>query len=224
MSNRGDIHTVRFDSADASIDDKASVGVIGASRHSGALYVSLDPAVATVRVALTKTQHAPSPVTGHRGFVSDSRWQISKFHAEMCRMSGNAVGYGVGETTLGGLAPGRYRLRTTDPARGESVRDDLLVAADGALTVILAPNGLDGVTFELECIEPVSVATPAEPAPQLQAPVTEKRKLVKRATEAKPQVAAAQPEPKARRKPPVKEKSDGGKPAGLSTIFDIFKQ
>ena len=223
VSNRGDIHTVRFDSADASIDDKTSIGVIGATRHAGALYVSLDPAVATARIALAKAPRTPAPVIGDRGFVADSRWQIAKFSAEPCRMSGTATGYGAGETTFGGLTPGRYRLRTTERDRGESVRDDLVVPADGALTVTLAAKGLEGLSFELECLDPPArVAVAAEPAPQSLAPPAPPRKGAKRAVAAKAQVVAAQPEPKPRKRPADKEKSDGGKPAGLGSLFKLL--
>ncbi len=166
ISNRGDLHTVRFATADWSVDAAESVGVLGANSHAGSLYVALDPSVAEARIALTNTGHGSvGPVIGGNGHIIDSRWQISELASEPCRISGKASGFGAGETNWGGLRSGGYRLITSTPGRGEEVSDDLQVGNDGRLKATLGLRGITGILFILECRDPATALAPMEPRP-----------------------------------------------------------
>ncbi len=72
VSGRGALQTVRFDDADTlEVDPAESVGVIGATRKDGAMYVALDGAVAKAVVSLRTrgTTTTATPATAMRATV-----------------------------------------------------------------------------------------------------------------------------------------------------------
>ncbi|MBO0751929.1 MAG: hypothetical protein J2P53_07455 [Bradyrhizobiaceae bacterium] len=98
ISNRGQLQTVRFDNlGESAVDMQVSRGVIGYTRHGGALYVALDEAVEPVVVALTD---ASAPITGILDMtLVASRWRVRKLAREANRATFEAEGYGPGDFT-----------------------------------------------------------------------------------------------------------------------------
>jgi polysaccharide biosynthesis protein PelA len=145
--NRGSLQTVRFDDAAAELapDYAASQGVIGHTRHAGALYVALEPGVEVVALKMTTAPRRANT----RAWLTDSRWTVSGVIAEPCRLRGQAQGFGAGEMTWSGVKPGG-RWRFSLGARGGSV--DATAAADGTLTVILPGTAFEPVTFDGRCL------------------------------------------------------------------------
>jgi polysaccharide biosynthesis protein PelA len=98
IARRGTMQTVRIDDAEAiDLDDVKSTGVLGATRHGGALYVALDAAVEPAVVAIR--QNAPLVGGFDKGAARliESRWQISSQRREACGFAVAAVGFGSGE-------------------------------------------------------------------------------------------------------------------------------
>jgi polysaccharide biosynthesis protein PelA len=146
VSKRGGLQTVRFDRADGlNVDYPASTGVIGANRHAGALYVTLDSAVGDAVVALAKRARAQS-----QPHLIDSRWVISQLVRAPCNVRAQAQGFGDGGMTWAGLAPGRYTvvaLRNGAIVASERVT----VGPDGRLTARLKASGIEPLQLKITC-------------------------------------------------------------------------
>lgn len=114
IDNRGELASVRFENADdIEIDYPASVGVIGHNRHAGALYASLDSAVAVPVVAVQPVgRGAPKPRLPVPHLV-ESRWTLSSVTRGSCEIGAVARGYGAGDMVWDGLLPGTYSLTAT---------------------------------------------------------------------------------------------------------------
>ncbi|KAB1070137.1 polysaccharide deacetylase family protein [Methylobacterium planeticum] len=145
IRNRGAVQTLRFDEADTvEIDLARSEGVLGSTRQGSVLYVSLDPAVATVRLALGAAGSKPCNLVGLR----DSRWQVSGLSRDTFAWRFSAQGYGPGDFTWEGVAPGRYRV--------EAHRADKLVwsvdvepDARGQLAFSVAPAAIEPLSLSI---------------------------------------------------------------------------
>jgi hypothetical protein len=98
IANRGQMQTVRFDNlGETAIDMQVSRGIIGYTRHGGALYLTLDEAVEPVVIAVTD---APAPITGILDMaLVDSRWRLRKLAREASLATFEAEGYGPGDFT-----------------------------------------------------------------------------------------------------------------------------
>ena len=100
VANRGNLQTLRFDNADAiDLDDAKSTGVLGATRHAGAMYVSLDPAVEPAIIAVRAGDAAAAVFDKGSSRLIDSRWQIQGLHRDACGFTFEAQGYGAGDMT-----------------------------------------------------------------------------------------------------------------------------
>jgi polysaccharide biosynthesis protein PelA len=156
VTDRGDLQTMRFDNADQiSVDIAASVGVIGSSRHAGALYVTLDPVVANAEI-VTRAQRSASPPDAKPQMVdvqlSDSRWSLSAVSSSSCKMTADAQGFGPGEITWSGLSPGQYTLSVSRDARTMQVQR-LTANAQGVLTALVSVSALQPLQLRLSCAE-----------------------------------------------------------------------
>jgi hypothetical protein len=150
VSARGAVETVRFDDADGlSVDMTASVGVLGAARANGALYVALDGAVepTVVRLAARDDVDKAMRDAARRPLLHDSRWRLSHLSGDNCNFSLRAQGFGPGELRFE-TAPGRHF--------------DVAVRRDG-LTLASASTRADD-TGRLQLALAADVIEPAEVA------------------------------------------------------------
>ncbi len=124
IRKRGALETVRFDDADQlAIDDAESLGVLGANRHQGSLYVSLDPAVGEPVVVLRAREAAEAqgrasstdPAQGGEPLLMlvEGRWRISNRQVEKCVQSMTAEGYGAGELVFEGRRNRPFRIKVS---------------------------------------------------------------------------------------------------------------
>ncbi len=134
VRNRGAVESVRFDDAEAlTIDLDDSIGVLGATRHQGALYVSLDPAVADASVALRTRAAAdaevgapPPPQAGApRPMLAlvEGRWRLSQRRIADCLQTVAAQGYGPGDMIFEG--PRRRSFRITVSRDGQTLNEEI---------------------------------------------------------------------------------------------------
>lgn len=148
ISNRDALETLRFDDAAAIEPDyKASRGVIGHTHHQGALYVALDPAASEVFVALSRL-----PGKAQRSVhLIESRWLFADVKRTRCGISAQAQGYGTGDMTWGGFAPGAY---TVTASRDEQELTEVSVTAgdDGRLTAKLDANAIEPLDIAISCV------------------------------------------------------------------------
>lgn len=150
VSNRGALQTVRFDDAgELGLDMAASTGVLGSTRHNGALYVAFDRAVAdaTVHLIPRHESEAQGRDAGMRPRLHDSRWMLSHVNGDACRFSMTAVGFGRGDMRFD-TAPGRR----FDVAvrRGAQSLASATVSAD--------TSGVLALALEADAREPVEVS------------------------------------------------------------------
>lgn len=147
ITDRDALDTVRFDEAGSSVPDyKASRGVIGHTHHEGALYVALDPAADTVIVAISRAP-GKAPSIAH---LSESRWLFADVKREGCGVTAQAQGYGAGEMTWAGLAPGPYTV--TASRDGETLAEVTAAAgSDGRLSVRLEANAIEPLDIAISC-------------------------------------------------------------------------
>lgn len=152
VSNRGDLQTVRFDAAkDIAIDETASEGVLGSARANGALYVTLDAAVATAKVVLQRVDAADKAAAEDMppSLVS-SRWTFSRRRLEGCSLTAEAEGYGPGEM-LWQTVPGR-RYKVGALRGGVAIEVQEAVADEkGQLRVSLGASAIEPVEIRLNC-------------------------------------------------------------------------
>mgnify|MGYP002080830722 CR=1 FL=1 len=152
VSNRGELHTVRFDAAkDISVDAAASEGVLGSARANGALYVTLDAAVATAKVVLHRGGAADSrPPDDMAPSLLSSRWTFAKRRQEGCSLTVEAEGYGPGEM-LWQAAPGQRF--TVAASRGGVVlaSQEAVSDAEGRLKLSLDVSAIEPLEVGLRC-------------------------------------------------------------------------
>lgn len=174
IANRGELQTVRFDDADSlEVTMSGSVGVLGSRRTNGALYVALDPAVASAVVALqarasaspavaqTPPQPAsdpgqpadalepPPPRVPVASLVS-SRWVFSGRKLNNCGMEISAYGYGPGQM-LWQTAPNKQFA--VSASRGATVLWTSIARADaeGALALQVPALAMEPLVLRFEC-------------------------------------------------------------------------
>lgn len=160
VKNRGALATVRFDDADLlAIDTAASVGVLGSTRHQGALYASLDPAVEQPTVALRSRaayeQASRSPIMlSSEPLLSlvEGRWQLSSRGVKDCVQTVTAQGYGNGDLTFEGKRnkPFRIKVRRNDQTLNEEIR---WTDAEGRLALHYVIDAREPVEIRFECHE-----------------------------------------------------------------------
>ena len=160
VKNRGALATVRFDDADKlAIDTSASVGVLGANRHQGSLYISLDPAVALAVVALRSREAADEAALAP--FVApaepllnlvEGRWQLSGRDVKDCVQTMTAQGYGNGDLTFEGKRNKPFRIKVSRD--GSTLNEEIRwTGADGRLALHYAIDARLPVELRFECHE-----------------------------------------------------------------------
>jgi polysaccharide biosynthesis protein PelA len=160
IKKRGALETVRFDDADhLSIDHSDSTGVLGANRHLGALYVSLDPAVAEPTVTLraraaaeaeasaaANAQLAPGGVEPLLTFV-EGRWRLSGRAQTL-----TAQGFGPGELTFEGRRNRSFRIKVSRD--GQTLNEEIRwTDAQGRLALRYAIDAREPVQLTFACHE-----------------------------------------------------------------------
>ncbi len=98
VRKRGSLQTVRFDDADnLDVDYTKSLGVIGANRHEGSLYVALDQAVEVPAITLQSVKASSEITVAKHPHLVESRWQMQNFKRDGCNFAFTAHGYGAGD-------------------------------------------------------------------------------------------------------------------------------
>ncbi len=152
VGDRDGLQTVRFDDAgNLQVDLAASTGVLGATRHAGALYVALDPVVETAIVALRNGADDHAPKTLDMAKLEEARWQVRDLRRKDCRLEFLAQGFGDGNFVWR-VPTGSYRIRVS---RAGVELQQTTAASDknGRLHFILSANAVEPATVELACIE-----------------------------------------------------------------------
>ncbi len=160
IKDRGSLSTVRFDDAEAlSVDTASSIGVLGANRHLGSLYVALDPAVTAPVVALRSREQAEqalrsavlAPNEPMLNLV-EGRWQLSSRQVKDCLQTFTAQGYGNGDLTFEGRSNKPFRIRVS---RGAEVLNEEIrwTGLDGRLELHYAIDARQPVELSFECHE-----------------------------------------------------------------------
>jgi len=94
IHSRGDLQTIRFDSASSwTIDFARSTGVLGQRYEQDRLYVTLDSADNLPVIALKPSSSASSPAVP---YLIQSRWRVSHLSSGPNEFRFNATGYGPG--------------------------------------------------------------------------------------------------------------------------------
>jgi len=153
VRNRGALQTVRFDDAEAyAVDLSASVGVLGARRHEGALYIALDSALAEARVALRSRNSETVDSAPRSVGLEQARWRLSNQHAEDCGFRIDAQGFGPGEFVWRGAKGTAFRIIAE---RGGVVLFDKVerVDADGRLAFTMDLPAAEPLLVRLACHE-----------------------------------------------------------------------
>jgi polysaccharide biosynthesis protein PelA len=154
VEHRGNLQTLRLDDADAiDIDDAKSVGVLGATRHGGSLYVALDAAIEPAMI-VTRVRDQAGPVFD-RGVARliDSRWQLQNVHKDACGFSFDAHGYGDGDMTWMTTPGQSFNVQAS--RNGSELAAAATVTADqsGKLEVPLKIIAIEPVQVRFECHE-----------------------------------------------------------------------
>src|SRR5581483_580285 len=149
IRNRGALETVRFDdAAGLAVDFARSSGVVGERHKGNALYVMLDGARAEAQVTLmpatTVLEGPPLP------YLVESRWTLRDFNRRDCGFAATAQGFGPGQMTWGGLAPGAYRISVR---RSDAVLWQGSAQVDGSrqLSVTVGAEALEPVAIDVAC-------------------------------------------------------------------------
>ena len=142
---RGELQTVRFDSAADRVPDYAkSVGVLGHNHHNGALYVALDPAVSEPVIAV-QPKGAKS-----RAHLIESRWDVRDLAVAECSVRFKAEGFGNGDMRWAGLKPGAWTIKISRDGHGVS-ETSAPVDAAGNLTTRFETDARAGAAIEMRC-------------------------------------------------------------------------
>lgn len=155
ISNRGALQTLRFDDAQALEPSMVgSLGVLGWSRHAGALYVALDEAVQTPVIRLQPSLGAANNQAASASQLprlTSSRWHVSNMASTPCTLRFQARGYGDGHIELAGLQPGAYQVQAV-AVSGEVVDIRADAGPDGVLNLLVDLNAQEGVEIMLTCV------------------------------------------------------------------------
>lgn len=157
VQNRGELQTIRFDDSDnLTVDSDKSRGVLGYTRHvSGAMYVSLDPAVEPAIISLkpflpNTPDAVPSSAPGAQ--LVSARWWFRGYETEGCGFKITAQGFGPGDM-LWQTAPGR-KFNLVAERDGKEVLSQAAVAdASGVLQVTLKLDAVAPVNLRFDCHE-----------------------------------------------------------------------
>ena len=151
VAKRGALQTLRFDDASAiDIDDLRSTGVLGATRHEGSLYVTLDPAVEPAIVTIRPMDSEPQPLGPGETRLIESRWQLSGLKREACGFSVTARGYGAGDMVWQ-TAPGQA-FDVEVSRRGARLTSARATAdATGRIDTQLKTSALEPVDIRFTC-------------------------------------------------------------------------
>jgi hypothetical protein len=97
LSNRDELSTVRFDKSTLkTVDYKRSRGVLGHRHLKGSLYVSLDPAVKSAKIALKEKQSLVQDFVSAPALI-ESRWKVENIKRGKSSFIADVTGYGAGE-------------------------------------------------------------------------------------------------------------------------------
>ena len=148
VTNRGTLSTVRLDDAEAlEIDSGRSTGVLGANRHQGSLYVTLDPGVDRAVIAVRTRGEAGRQLPGDQAAsLVESRWSISNRTDTACGMRVQAQGYGPGAMTWSTAASRAFRISVE--------RDGVLLSQEVRWA---DAKGLISLSIEQDALEPLAI-------------------------------------------------------------------
>ena len=156
ISRRGALGTVRFDdAAQLAVDLARSTGVLGSTRHAGALYVALDSAVERAVVTLrgrTAEQQARREPGAPAASLVSSRWQVSRVVSEGCGFTMTAQGFGTGEMQWQTTPRRAFRVAAL---RGQAVLSEETRWGDdqGNFTVRIGPSAIEPLDIRFTCHE-----------------------------------------------------------------------
>lgn len=138
LRNRGALNTLRFDRAALlRVDFTRSRGVLGMRWLHGSLYVALDPAEETPRIALASVEKIGEYPKTTVGYLVFSRWGINRL--QLTNNSLIFVGRGYGEGRMAWRMPEAGSYRVTYGREGETPH---------TLTAIASENGLLEFTLD----------------------------------------------------------------------------
>ena len=155
VQNRGELQTVRFDDADnLTVDNGQSRGVLGFTRHvSGAMYVSLDPAVelatVTLKPFLPNSADVVPPIGPGAQLVS-ARWWFRGYEPDGCGFNITAQGFGAGDM-LWQTAPGRKFDLIAERDGKELLNTPVAADAAGLLQTTLKVDAIMPVRLRFAC-------------------------------------------------------------------------
>jgi polysaccharide biosynthesis protein PelA len=151
VARRGALQTVRLDDAgQIDLDDARSTGVLGATRHGGALYIALDPAVEPALIAIRRNEISAPTFDKGAARLIESRWQIRNLKREACDFSFDAHGYGASEMTWQ-TSPGQA-FQVQALRKGVAVAAAFIAAdANGKLEASLSLNAIEPVQVRFAC-------------------------------------------------------------------------
>lgn len=146
VTGRGALNTLRFDDADhLRVDWERSVGVMGAGRVNGALYVSLDPEATEIAVAVTNLPWTLPPFAT----LVESRWAVSGLVRDIETAEMSLQGYGTGDMVWSVEPHSDWELRFT-PNGGRTLRYRAEVGAEGLLAFSLPALAAEGASLSFE--------------------------------------------------------------------------
>jgi hypothetical protein len=143
-----ELETVRFDhAADKTVDFSESTGIVGISRHGEALMFALDPATEEPLIALQDRVFEPA---WGRPYLTQSRWRLSNLSIAPCHVTFRAEGFGPGEMSWQGFAPGRYEIKAHRASRPlwQSLRE---VNDAGMMEFTIDVDGIEPVLVDISC-------------------------------------------------------------------------
>ncbi len=151
IAHRGALQTLRIDDAGSiDLDDAKSTGVLGATRHAGALYVALDPAADAALLTIRQHNPADGNVDAGTARLLDSRWQIQGLHREACGFSFDAHGYGNGDMSWQTAKGQHFEVQASRD--GIPVFTASAVAdADGTLNASVKADGQSPLQVRFTC-------------------------------------------------------------------------
>lgn len=153
VSNYGSLETVRFDDAKAlGVDMAASSGVLGANRHNGSLYVTLDRSVRSALVRIVDRgiadRDARNPQA--RPQLRDSRWRLSQLSGDPCTFTMTAAGFGRGDMHFA-TAPGRHFDVWVGRGNEKLTSTSVIADATGQLSLALDADAREPVEVSFAC-------------------------------------------------------------------------
>jgi polysaccharide biosynthesis protein PelA len=154
VKNRGTLSTVRFDAAELlEVDGARSTGVIGANRHQGSLYLSLDPSVARALVTLRPRGQTGQTQRGDpAASLVESRWSMSNRQDTLCGIQVEAQGFGPGQMVWSTQAGRAFRINIE--RRGTILAQEIRWAdAAGFIKLEGDINAQEPVSIRFDCHE-----------------------------------------------------------------------